>query len=53
MLQTNGVHTIPEFYSAAELAHMVNDTPTATFASEFRILFNKDLADFPDLVGVW
>jgi hypothetical protein len=52
VLQTNRVLAIPEFYSAAEFAHMVDYPPAATLTPEFGVVFAKDLAHFSDLVSI-
>ncbi len=52
MLQPNGVLAIPNPYGATKLVYCADYPPTPTLAPEFRIVFNKDLAHFADLVGI-
>ena len=51
-MQPNGVLAIPHLQGATELIHCADNRPTATFASEFRVIFDYDLAHFADLVGI-
>ncbi len=52
MLQPNSVFAIPHSHGATELIYLADNTPAATFASEFWIVFDYDLAHFADLVGI-
>ncbi len=52
MLQPNGVLAIPNSHGTTKLVYCPNNSPTATFASEFRVVFDYDLAHFANSVAV-
>ncbi|MCC5617386.1 hypothetical protein LC605_20300 [Nostoc sp. CHAB 5836] len=39
-------------HGATELIYLADNPPTPTLASEFRVVFDYDLAHFADLVGI-
>ena len=52
MLQANGVLSIPDSHGATELIYLADNPPTPTLASEFRVVFDYDLAHLANLVGI-